>query len=252
MSNLSHAIRRFNRFELKYILTIQEAERLKKALRSYMVPDDHGNGSYILDSLYYDSPDLRFFWEKMDGVRFRRKLRIRHYEDGQPLRGESIVFLEIKQRIDRVTQKRRVPLSYEEALRFCNNRERPDGEAQDKSLLDEIEVMLWQYNLRPVSLVRYQRQALIGTDYDLGLRITFDTALGYSTANLRMDEEPSPLPMLPADRVVMEIKVNERIPYWLTEHVAAHNLKLVRVSKYCRSIELAHNHHSALWLMESI
>jgi len=27
--------------------------------------------------------------------------------------------------------------------------------------------------------------------------------------------------MLPEDRVVMEIKVNERIPYWLTEMIAA-------------------------------
>ena len=252
MSNLSHAIRRFNRFELKYILTIREAERIKTALRAYLVPDNHGNGSYSLNSLYYDSPDMRFFWEKMDGVRYRRKLRIRQYDEGLPLRSNSTVFVEIKQRIDRVTQKRRVPLLYEEALRFCNHRQRPAGEAQDQSVLDEIEVMLWQYNLHPVSVVHYQRQALIGTNYDLGLRVTFDTALGYSTANLNLDEEPSPLPMLPPDRVIMEIKVNERIPYWLTELVAAHNLVLVRVSKYCRSIELAQNFRSALWLMDSI
>ena len=45
--------------------------------------------------------------------------------------------------------------------------------------------------------------------------------------------------MLPPDRVVMEIKVNERIPYWLTELVAAHNLQMVRMSKYCRSLEAA-------------
>jgi hypothetical protein len=41
--------------------------------------------------------------------------------------------------------------------------------------------------------------------------------------------------------MVMEIKVNERIPYWLTEMVAAHNLKIVRMSKYCRSIEIANS-----------
>ena len=41
--------------------------------------------------------------------------------------------------------------------------------------------------------------------------------------------------------VEVEIKVNERIPYWLTELVAAHNLSLFRISKYCRSIELAEN-----------
>jgi hypothetical protein len=87
--------------------------------------------------------------------------------------------------------------------------------------------------------VQYKRQALIGTDYDIGLRVTFDTSLQYQTRNLLLHEEPSTLPMLPPDRVVMEIKVNERIPYWLTEMIAAHNLNMIRISKYCRSIELA-------------
>jgi hypothetical protein len=53
--------------------------------------------------------------------------------------------------------------------------------------------------------------------------------------------------MLPAELVVMEIKVNERIPYWLTEMIAAHNLQLVGLSKYCRSIEAAQNMPSMRW-----
>jgi hypothetical protein len=53
--------------------------------------------------------------------------------------------------------------------------------------------------------------------------------------------------MLPAHLAVMEIKVNERIPTWLTEMIAAHNLQMVRVSKYCRSIEAARNMPSMHW-----
>jgi hypothetical protein len=45
----------------------------------------------------------------------------------------------------------------------------------------------------------------------------------------------------------MEIKVNERIPYWLTEMIAAHNLQMVRFSKYCRSIEAAQNMPPTRW-----
>ena len=33
------------------------------------------------------------------------------------------------------------------------------------------------------------------------------------------------------------MKVNERVPYWLTEIIARHNISLIRVSKYCQSIE---------------
>ncbi len=80
MSNLSHTIRRFNRFELKYLISLREAERFKTALRAYLLDDEHGNGRYALTSLYYDSPDFRCYWEKVDGIKFRRKLRIRRYE----------------------------------------------------------------------------------------------------------------------------------------------------------------------------
>lgn len=242
MSNLSHTIRRFNRFELKYLLTIKHAETFKKALRAYLFPDEHGNGEgrYPLTNLYYDSPDFRCYWEKVDGIKFRRKLRIRRYVADEALTGVTPVFVEIKQRLDRVTQKRRIILPYRDAMSLCNDRQYPETFApDDKTVLDEIYAYLWQYNLHPVSIVNYERQAFIGTDYDLGLRVTFDTSLQYQTHSLLLHEEPSTLPMLPADRVVMEIKVNERIPYWLTEMIAAHNLKLIRISKYCRSIELA-------------
>ena len=119
MPSLSHTIRKFDRFELKYLVPLTVAEAFKNSLRAYLLPDDHGNseGSYRLASLYYDGPDLRFYWEKVDGIKFRRKLRIRRYHAGGPLTGDSPVFCEIKQRVDRVTQKRRVLLTYREALR---------------------------------------------------------------------------------------------------------------------------------------
>jgi SPX domain protein involved in polyphosphate accumulation len=249
MKDISSAIRKFNRFELKYLITLQQAERFKSGLRAYLVPDEHGNsnGRYMLTSLYYDSPELRCYWEKVDGVKFRRKLRIRRYETDEVFTEETPVFVEIKQRVDRVTQKRRVLLSYAEALRLCNDRQIPDHAADDRAIIEEVYAFLWQYNLRPVSIVRYERQAFIGTHYDIGLRVTFDTSLSFQSHPLHLHERLSDLPMLPASLVVMEIKVNERIPYWLTEMVAAHDLQMNRISKYCRSIEAAQNMPSARW-----
>jgi hypothetical protein len=242
MTNLSSVIRKFNRFELKYLINLQQAELFKSSLRAYLVPDEHGdNGRYALASLYYDSPDLRCYWEKEDGLKFRRKLRIRRYETSEVLTDETPVFLEIKQRIDRVTQKRRAILPYGEALRLCNDRQIPDHAPDDKAVIEEIYVFLWRYNLRPASIVGYDRLAFIGTNYDIGLRVTFDTSLSFQSHPLHLHEQFSGLPMLPANLVVMEIKVNERIPYWLTEMIAAHNLHRVRFSKYCRSIEAAQN-----------
>jgi hypothetical protein len=249
MNDLSHAIRKTNRFELKYLITLRQAERFKSALCTYLVPDEHGNdnGRYTVASLYYDSPDLRCYWEKEAGLKFRRKLRIRHYETDEALTDETPVFLEIKQRIDRVTQKRRAILPYREARRLCDDRQIPDHRPDDRAVIEEVFVFLWEYNLRPVSIVRYDRQAFIGTEYDIGLRVTFDTSLSFECHPLDLREQPSGLPMLSPGLAVMEIKVNERIPYWLTEMIAAHDLQLIRVSKYCRSIEAAQNTPSAAW-----
>jgi len=249
MAQISSAIRKFNRFELKYVITLQQAEKFKSALRAYLVTDEHGhnNGRYALASLYYDSPDLHCYWEKVDGVKLRRKLRIRHYETDEVFTEETPVFVEIKQRIDRVTQKRRAILPYAEALRLCNDRQIPHHAPDDKATIEEIYAFLWQYNLRPVSIVRYERQAFIGTDYDIGLRVTFDSSVAFQSHQLHLHEQPSGLPMLPANLVVMEVKVNECLPYWLTEMVAAHNLRMNRVSKYCRSIEAAQNMPSTRW-----
>lgn len=72
----------------------------------------------------------------MDGLKFRRKLRIRRYELGDALTDETPVFVEIKQRIDRVTQKRRVSLPYAEALRLCNDRQIPEHQPGDETILE--------------------------------------------------------------------------------------------------------------------
>ncbi len=98
-----------------------------------------------------------------------------------------------------------------------------------------------------MSIVRYDRQAFMGTEYDMGLRVIFDTSLSFLTHPLHLHERPSSLPMLSPNLAIMEIKVNERIPTWLTEMIAAHDLQIFRVSKYCRSIEAAQNMPIVPW-----
>ena len=61
MTNLSHIIRSFNRFELKYLVTLRQAESFKRDLRAYLTPDSNGGarGAYELSSLYYWTLDKR-------------------------------------------------------------------------------------------------------------------------------------------------------------------------------------------------
>ena len=253
-NNLSHIIRSFNRFELKYLIPLKTAEAFKQALGAYLVPDQHGGsaGSYLLTSLYYDSPDFKFYWEKVEGIKFRRKLRIRVYGEIASLTPQTPVFVEIKQRLDRVTQKRRILLPYQAAQALCDGRIRPECLPAERPVVDEMLAMIEQYQLQPASVISYQRQAMVGTDYDIGLRVTFDTDLRYNGQHLQLhDTQPNGF-MFPPDWTVMEIKVNERIPYWLTELVAKYNLRLTRVSKYARSIELIQAVPVANWYPQAV
>ena len=243
MDILSQRIRKFNRFELKYLISVKQAEAVKASVCKYMAPDTYGNkdGRYAIANLYYDSPKFHCYWEKEHGIKFRRKLRIRHYLTDEVLTENTPVFLEVKQRIDRVTQKRRAVLSYLDALRLCNDRKIPDYDPQDRPVIEEIFVMLWRYQLVPAVIVRYDRQAFIGSIYDAGMRVTFDTNLTFQAYPLHLHEKRSELPVLSPGKVILEIKVNDRVPLWLTELIAAHNLQLSRISKYCCSIEAGWN-----------
>ena len=135
--------------------------RLEEDLKHYVLPDTYNNstGQYALSSLYYDTDDYRFYWEKLDGLKFRRKLRIRIYETPDTLTDDSIVYVEIKQRVNRVTQKRRVPMAYKEALALCNEGIIPDHDSRDAPVINEIYEMIIENNLKPSCITSYFRQA---------------------------------------------------------------------------------------------
>ncbi len=189
----------------------------------------HGddNGNYALSSLYYDTADYRFYWEKKDGIKFRRKLRIRYYESREVLKSDSEVFLEIKQRLDRVIQKRRAILPYKDALDLCNNRTIPEHGSRAAGVVEEAYCLIQQYDLRPMCITSYLRQAFVGSEYDAGLRITFDTDIRYKTEDLCLHSPKAGAFMISPELSIMEIKVNESIPYWLTELVANFNFSLI-------------------------
>jgi hypothetical protein len=82
--------------------------------------------------------DLRFYWEKIEGLRFRRKLRIRHYGDRSTIDDDITVFVEIKQRVNRVTQKRRVALPYRLARTLCDRRQMIEHDPSQRAFLEEV------------------------------------------------------------------------------------------------------------------
>ncbi|HTF87820.1 MAG TPA: VTC domain-containing protein, partial [Planctomycetota bacterium] len=114
MSTTEPYVRTFNRYELKYLVSHATGQAFQADLAGYARPDPHSDPEhgYPVYSLYWDSKDFDFFWEKIDGQKYRRKLRLRRYAN------DGGAFIEIKQRIDRTVQKRRVRMPLEKAARI--------------------------------------------------------------------------------------------------------------------------------------
>ncbi|MFF1675342.1 polyphosphate polymerase domain-containing protein [Streptomyces sp. NPDC058256] len=229
----------FNRYELKYLVPVDQAAAIREELGERMDQDPHSPvGGYGVWSLYYDTPQLRFYWEKIEGLKFRRKLRIRHYGDLAQVTDETPVCVEIKQRVNRVTQKRRITLPYATARRLCDERELIDHSAKEKAFVEEVLELVVRLNLQPTAITGYQREALVGRAEDTGLRVTFDRRIRGRDRDFHFGTQGVVNRFtIPPHMSVMEIKVNERAPYWITDLTARRNLNLIRVSKYVQSIE---------------
>jgi len=231
-------VRTFNRYELKYLVSHAAAQAFQADLAGYCRADPHSDPQrgYPVYSLYWDSRDLDFFWEKIDGQKYRRKLRLRRYER------DDAVYVEIKQRIDRTVQKRRVRMPLEQAARvFTPAGVDPTAEYEIEDPVGQEALFLAHtFDLRPTMAVLYRRSAWFG-NYDAELRITLDSRVQYDARALDIREpfETGKYVLAP-DRCVLEIKYNDRVPIWLTKLVARHELPIVRYSKYCAAIDREH------------
>jgi hypothetical protein len=239
-ADVGHALRApsrlhaFNRFEIKYLLPSTDVATLRTELEARLDRDTHsGDGGYGVWSTYYDTRDLRFYWEKIEGLKFRRKLRIRHYGDRFSVDADTTVHVEIKQRVNRVTQKRRVAMPYRLAADLCDRRVLVEKSPFVEEVLELVSVL----DLRPVAMTGYQREAYQGRDADTGLRVTIDSRLRGRDRDFHFGSDSANRLIIPAQLTVVEFKANERVPYWLTDLAARLNMSVVRVSKYCQSVE---------------
>jgi hypothetical protein len=235
-------LRHPDRFELKYIINRAQYTALVTQLADYMAFDRSGDesGRYQIASLYYDSPDYKCYWNKLDGHRFRRKVRVRVYGLAQ-VTPETPCFVEIKQRTNKTLQKKRVQLTYAQAEALCGYGEAVAVPAQHQAVLDELRYLQQTLQLQPACIVAYHRLALQGGAYDPGLRVTFDTQLtcrahDLSLLSLGYSENQF---FLPPQLCIMEVKANHRVPSWLAEMINQQQCTLRRVSKYCSALEHA-------------
>jgi len=234
-------IRRFNRYELKYRVSVEDRDAMLPIMLGYMLPDKEGaaDGVYQVTSLYHDTYDLSCYRAKIDGINYRRKLRIRRYGESG---GTSPVMVEIKQRINRTTQKRRVALPLDQAYQLCEGRlDRKFDNPLDDAVAQEVSFLVGAQQLSPKCVVSYRRRALVGSQYEPGLRITFDENLTVSDASRGLEDGAPRVSFLQPDHAILEVKANDVVPLWVTRLLASRSITVIRFSKYCAGIARLRN-----------
>lgn len=231
------AIEIFRRREQKYLITTEQYKELVQQISPYMRSDRYGiDGKYTVTSLYFESPDNKIYFETKNKLNFRQKLRLRVYNETHR---NGTAFFEIKQKHKKVVNKRRMILSLAEAYRYLDTSEEPleNYETSNTQVLREIDHFRHLYNLQPEMIVSYDRHALHGI-YDPELRITFDLNLRCRNDNLFLENGPEGTNFIDPNLIVLEVKINDSVPLWLTRVLQDLNCEQKSASKYCTSSEL--------------
>ena len=225
-----------SRYEFKYILNKKTSDQIEKEARNFMIYDGHVkkelNNKYFVRSLYFENNFSSNFYEKVDGMKIRRKYRLRTYSNF--FDPKVPIFFEVKGRISERTYKKRINIKNKYLNLFLS-------QGQNFNLLDlypNNEMIInfifdsFRKNLKPLILVDYKRRPYINK-FGLYFRLTFDTnLLSSKTNNLFSNDKYSSWLECKAGYTILEVKFDRSIPAWFHRIIQCYNLKRRSISKF--------------------
>jgi hypothetical protein len=229
------------RFELKYLITEDMALRVRDFVRSYLDFDEYSVGkpnfSYPVHSLYLDSDDLKLYWETINGIKNRYKLRLRYY-DTNP---KSPVFFEIKRRMNNCIMKQRGGVRQQYVPYLLSGHLPHDEHLLSKApkqmvALQRFCELMNRIHAKPKVHISYMREAYVSDDAQV--RVTIDRNV-FGEENLspsiKIDMKDPVLSF--AETVILELKFTNRFPNWFRDLVRMSNVMQCGAAKYVESIQ---------------
>ena len=197
-----------NRQEYKYFINNEDIYYLRKNLSNFMTIDKNtpvSSNSYSVNTLYFDSILKNCLDEKLDGINFREKFRIRSYGVDH-----KNIKLESKQRMDTAVRKTSYRIDRREAKKLMNC-EYDFLMDHNNNFLAEIYTNFKSKKFSPSVIVCYDREA-----YTLpygNIRITFDKNLRTYNSNLDIfNTEKGSTPIFKKNMQILEVKFSMELP----------------------------------------
>tara|TARA_B100001057_G_scaffold446114_1_gene484386 strand:+ start:19562 stop:20296 length:735 start_codon:yes stop_codon:yes gene_type:complete len=231
-------IQTFFRYEFKYIISNLIREKIKKDISYFMKIDKYAQinegEKYFVRSLYFEDYHNSNFYEKIDGVRNRRKYRLRTYSNYE--KNNNLIFLEQKSRLENHVTKYRKKIDNSHIDLFYNNNRVFDllnnyDDALTRSFLYDYT----KKNIRPKVLVDYYRTPYI-SNFDMNFRLTIDQNIIVSRSNKLFNSYNRKINSL-LDHSILEIKFKRRIPAWFHKIIMGYNLERISISKFVLGIK---------------
>ena len=214
----------FKRYELKYMITIEQKEKMLEAISPYMQLDNYGRTT--IRNIYFDTDNYRLIRRSIEKPAYKEKLRIRSYSQA---RADSTVFVELKKKYEKVVYKRRLPLCEQEAMAWVRREQKCPVNTQ---ISREINYFIDFYGkLNPTVFLSYEREAY----YDKGggdFRVTFDDTILCRQNDVSLCSSIYGTPILPQGKVLMELKCSGGIPLWMVEVLSRERIYKTSFSKY--------------------
>ena len=224
----------FTRYEFKYLINDSIANILYKDALNFMEYDKFAlkTNGYFVRSLYFDNNDYDNFFEKVDGIKFRKKFRIRTYNKKNLKKNP--IFLEAKGRFeDRVFKKRfEINPKHLEMFYEKNNLSILLEKYKNNSLVKEFYFDVMRKRISPKILIDYNRKPLINK-HGLYFRLTFDSQLKSSkTKSLFQNDNFFISNKCKPGYTILEVKFERSIPVWFHRTIQAYDLKRQSISKF--------------------
>ncbi len=225
------------RHEIKFIISKQMSLVLKQRLALAMDIDKNSvnlDNTYFIRSLYFDDINSTAYYEKIDGVLYRKKYRIRMYNNDS-----SFIRLERKWKHNNMTSKDQLKISKENCINLLTNQfDNIDKELLNHSLMKEFITDIKVFGLKPSVIVDYKRLAYT---YPISeVRITFDEKIKSGLYNCNLfNMDRITYDVIDNDEVVLEVKFNEVLPEHISIILQTIPMYRQAVSKFalCRSIK---------------
>ena len=214
----------FKRYEMKYMISREQKEKLLEVMQEYMKLDQFGHS--LIRNIYYDIDSYQLIRHSIEKTFYKEKLRVRSYGSSG---NDSTVFVELKKKYDSVVYKRRIGLEKQDAILWLDNKIECPKQTQISKEIDYFKD--FYKTLHPVVFLSYEREAyysLCGDDF----RITFDENIKCREDELFIDSDIFGIPVLDKDTILLEIKTSGAIPLWMTKFLTINKIYRTSFSKY--------------------